>query len=75
MSRIIPFPDPSRRTPSRTAMLDLMARSETAAGVEEEEFLEALRRIVAPGRIDAIWDRYPGLRRDRHARIFARYAD
>jgi hypothetical protein len=56
-------------------MLDLMARSETAAGVEEEEFLEALRRIVAPGRIDALWDRYPGLRRDRHARIFARYAD
>jgi hypothetical protein len=75
MSRIISFPDRARRVSARAAMLDLMALAEPAPGPEEQDFIEALRRIVAPDRVEALWDRYPGGRRDRHAGLFARYAD
>ena len=66
---------PARRTPVRTAVLDLVART-GGLGPEEAEFLEALRRIVARTPAEELWDKYRGARPDdRAARIFARYAD
>lgn len=73
MSRIVEFP--ARRTPVRTAVLDLVARND-GLGPEEAEFLEALRRIVARTPAEALWEKWrgsvPGGRTDR---ILARYAD
>jgi hypothetical protein len=72
MSRIVEFP--ARRTPVRTAVLDLVARS--GLGPEEAEFLEALRGIVARTPAEHLWEKWRGDRPDdRAARIFARYAD
>ena len=73
MSRIVEFP--ARRTPVRTAVLDLVART-GGLGPEEAEFLEALRRIVARTPAEDLWEKWRGDRPDdRAARIFARYAD
>lgn len=72
MARIVPFPPSPRRTPARTAMLELLANP---PGDEEHELIEALRRIVAGSGADALREVYPGARGDRRARIFARYAD
>jgi hypothetical protein len=69
MSRIVPFPTPSRRE----AVLDFVAQA--GIGPEEQEFLEALRRIVARAPADELWDKYGGRRIDRRARVFGRYAD
>ena len=69
MSRIIPFPTQSRRE----AVLDFVAH--TGIGPEEQEFLEALRRIVQRAPAEELWDKYGGRRIDRRAGVFGRYAD
>jgi hypothetical protein len=77
MSRVVAIPP--RRTPSRPAVLDLVARTDATAeqplGPEEAEFLEALRRLVARTPAQELWDKYRGSSADGPARIFARYAD
>ncbi len=75
MSTLVPFP----RKPLRTAVLDFVAasgpRPTAGVGPEEQEFIDALRRIVAPTRADALWERYRGPIPDPQARVFGRYAD
>ena len=78
MSTLVPFPT---RTPLRAALLDFIAAAgprptaETGMGAEEQEFIDALRRIVAQTGADALHDRIRGRRPDPHARIYGRYAD
>jgi hypothetical protein len=55
-------------------MLDLIASTGVAPGEEEQEFIDALRRIVAGTRLDALRDAYLGSRGDRRGRYLARYA-
>ena len=71
-------PSDQRRTFVRTAVLDLVASTESELGVmcpEEREFLEALRRIVERSPAEVLWDKYRGSQPDSRARIFARFAD
>jgi len=80
MSRILAFPEP-RRVTARAAVLDLIAQAgprpapDDPLGPEEQEFLAALRRIVARSRTEDLWDKYHSDHTDRRSRIFARYAD
>jgi hypothetical protein len=73
-----PFPN---RTPLRAALLDFIAAAgprptaEAGMGAEEQEFIEALRRIVAQTGADELRDRLLGRRPDPRARIYGRYAD
>ena len=75
MSTLVPFP---QRRPLRAAVLDFMAAAgprptaEAGMGAEEQEFIEALRRIVGgsgPGGLRAC------CRNDPRARVYGRYAD
>jgi hypothetical protein len=80
MSRIVAFPE-ARRVTGRAAMLEFIAQAgprparDAALGPEEQEFLDALRRIVSRSPAEDLWDKYRGDRGDRRSRIFARYAD
>ena len=75
MSTLVPF---SPRKPLRAAVLDFIASAgprptaEAGMGAEEQEFIEALRRIVAQTGADELWAR---CRPDPRARIYGRYAD
>jgi len=76
MSTLVPFP----RKPLRAALLDFIAtagpRPTAASGraAEEQEFIDALRRIVADTGADQIRDLFRG-RSDAQARIYGRYPD
>ena len=75
MSTLVPF---SPRKPLRAAVLDFIASAgprptaEAGMGAEEQEFIEALRRIVAQTGADELWAR---CRPDLRARVYGRYAD
>lgn len=79
-SAIIPLPT-AGRVPIRAAVLDLLALAApkpAALGVrseEEEEFLEALRRIVARSAAEDLLDKYRAPATDTRAAVFARYRD
>jgi hypothetical protein len=78
MSAVTPLP---RRTPLRAAVLDFVAASgprptaDEGMGAEEQEFIEALRRIVYQSRADELWDLYRNARPDARGRIYGRFAD
>jgi hypothetical protein len=62
MPRDMPFNEPSRRMPMRSAVLDLIAQ---AGGPRPDEpgFILELRDIVANrSRADELWDKYRGRR-------------
>ena len=78
MSTLVPFP---RRTTLRAAVLDFVAAAgprptaEAGMGAEEQEFIDALRRIVRQTRPDLLRDRYHAPGPDAQARIYGRFAD
>lgn len=78
MSTVVPFPT---RKPLRAAVLDFIAAAgprptaESGMGAEEEEFIAALRRVVARTGADELLDRLRGRSTDPQARIYGRYAD
>lgn len=71
----------AHRTPIRPAVLDLIARAETAAPgdpiSDEQYFLEQLRAAIASGGspVDRLRARYGGAGTDRLCRLYARYSD
>jgi hypothetical protein len=72
---------PVPRTSIRPAVLDLIARAETAAPgdpiSDEEYFLRQLRAAIAGGEspTDRLRARYGSGRCDRLCRLYARYSD
>lgn len=78
MSTLVPF---QNRKPLRAAVLDFIAAAgprptaEAGMGAEEQEFIDALRRIVAQTGADDLLERFRGRRSDPRARIYGRYAD
>jgi hypothetical protein len=78
MSTPVPFP---RQKPLRAAVLDFIAaagprpRAEAGMGAEEQEFIDALRRIVAQTGADELLDALRGRCGDPCGRIYGRYAD
>jgi hypothetical protein len=72
---------PAPRTPIRPALLELIARAETAAPgdpiSDEEYFLRQLRAAIAGGEspTDRLRARYGSDRTDRLCRLYARYSD
>lgn len=71
----------AQRTPIRPAVLDLIARAETAAPgdpiSDEQYFLEQLRAAIASGGspVDRLRARYGDAGGDRLCRLYARYSD
>lgn len=81
-TRVATVPVRTRDFPSvRMAVLELLAddvprsAAHDAPSAEEQEFLDALRRIVARDAGNDLRERYRGARKDRFAWIFARYRD
>jgi len=72
---------PSTSPRIRPAVLDLIARAQTAASddpiSDEQYFLDQLRAAIAGGEspVDRLRARYGGFRADRLSRLYARYAD
>jgi hypothetical protein len=75
---LVPFP---HRRPLRAAVLDFIAAAgprptaEAGMGAEEQEFIEALRRIVVETGADQVRDLFRRARTDPQARVYGRYAD
>lgn len=71
----------AQRTPIRPAILELIARAETAGPgdpiSDEQYFLDQLRAAIAGGEspIDRLRARYGGVGTDRLCRLYARYPD
>jgi hypothetical protein len=80
MSRIATL-EPSRHVPIRAAVLELLAQAAPrpaalgAPSLEEQEFLETLRRIVRRSNAEELWEKYHGSRPDARSQVFARYED
>jgi hypothetical protein len=70
-----------RRPPVRQAVLDLIARAETAAPgdpiSDEQYFLDQLRAAIRAGEgpVERLRARYGAGRPDQLCRLYARYAD
>ena len=78
----MPTLDPAApRQPLRAAVLDFVAAAgprPTAAsgmGAEEQEFIDALRRIVRETGLDDLLHRYHTLASDARTRVYGRFAD
>lgn len=74
-------PTAAQRTPIRPALLELIARAETAAPgdpiSDEHYFLDQLRAAIAGGEspVDRLRARYGGFGTDRLCQLYARYSD
>ena len=71
----------AQRTPIRPAVLDLIARAESAAPgdpiSDEQYFLDQLRAAIAGGEspVDRLRARYGAVGADRLCQLYARYSD
>ena len=80
MSRIATLDRPPD-VPIRAAVLELLAQAAPrpaalgAPSLEEQEFLETLRRIVRRSNAEELWEKYHGSRPDARSAIFARCDD